>query len=54
MVVVCPVLCYNGLINGRGGAWWPIGEGHLPSVGLNEYDVIMPIDDSGRVLTEGS
>jgi hypothetical protein len=48
------VPCYGGLINGRGGAWRPIGEGHRSTMRLNEYDIITAIDGSCRVLTEGS
>jgi hypothetical protein len=54
MVAVGPVPCYSSLINSRGGAQRLIGEGHRSSVGLNEYGVITPIDDSDRVLSESS
>jgi hypothetical protein len=54
MVAVCPVPCYISLINDRGCARRAIGEGHRSSVRLNEYNVIMPIDGSCRVLNEGT
>jgi hypothetical protein len=54
MVAVGPVPCYSSLINSRGGAQRLIGEGDRSSVGLNEYGVITPIDDSDRVLSESS
>jgi hypothetical protein len=50
------IVAVDGALNddGWGGARRPIRAGHRSSVRLNEYGVITPIDDSGRVLTEGS